>query len=227
MNNLKANLQNVRSRVGRACKNAHREASEVVILAVSKRHPAERIEALYRLGQRAFGENYVQEARAKQSLLHDLDIEWHFIGPLQSNKTLVVAQNFHWVQSVDRMKILQRLSDQRPPELPALNICIQVNIDREKQKGGVMPEHLVEMAHSVQMLDHLKLRGLMAIPQQATAEHNSSGSYRRMRELFNTLLASGLDLDTLSMGMSGDLETAIMEGSSMVRVGTDLLGARN
>jgi pyridoxal phosphate enzyme (YggS family) len=227
MNNLKANLQNVRSRVDRACKIAHREASEVVILAVSKRHPAERIKDLYRLGQRAFGENYVQEARTKQSLLHDLDIEWHFIGPLQSNKTGVVAQNFHWVQSADRMKILTRLSAQRPPELPALNICIQVNIDREKQKGGVMPEHLMEMAHSVQGLDHLNLRGLMAIPKPATAEHDSIESYRRMRELFNTLLASGLDLDTLSMGMSGDLETAIMEGSSMVRVGTDLLGARH
>ncbi len=227
MNNLKANLQNVRSRVARACEKAGRQASELVVLAVSKRHPAERIQGLYDLGQRAFGENYVQEARAKQELLQNLDIEWHFIGPLQSNKTQVVAHHFHWVQSADRRKILKRLSDQRPATLPALNICIQVNIDREEQKSGVMPEQVMEMAHYVLELENLCLRGLMAIPQQATSEHDSSGSYHRMRELYDQLLASGISLDTLSMGMSGDLETAIMEGSTMVRVGTDLLGQRN
>lgn len=226
MNNLKANLQNVCSRIDFACKEAGRQVSEIVVVAVSKKHPAEPIRQLYHLGQSAFGENYVQEALAKQKLLQDIDIEWHFIGPLQSNKTQEVAHHFHWVQSADRKKILKRLSDQRPATLPDLNVCIQVNIDREEQKSGVLPEHLMEMAHYAQGLDKLHLRGLMAIPQQATAGHDSSDSYQRMRELFDTLNASGLTLDTLSMGMSGDLESAIMKGSTMVRVGTDLLGQR-
>lgn len=227
MNNLKVNLNNVRSRVDSACKNAGRKPSDVRILAVSKRHPQQRIRALHQLGQRAFGENYVQEALAKQAILADLDIEWHFIGPLQSNKTREVAQNFDWVQSADREKILRRLSIQRPEHLPELNVCIQVNIDREEQKAGVLPEQLAELVEYASGLKNLKLRGLMAIPMPATPGHDPSGSYQRMQELFQGLIASGMTLDTLSMGMSADLEKAIIHGSTMVRIGTDLLGPRD
>ena len=227
MNNLKANLQNVRSRVVRACEKSGRNASDIAVLAVSKRHPAARIRELYRLGQRAFGENYVQEALAKQEELGDLDIEWHFLGPLQSNKTREVANHFQWVHSADRKKILKRLSDQRPANLPALNVCIQVNIDREPQKSGVIPEQLEEVVRYSLGLKQLRLRGLMAIPKPVTGDHDSLDSYRRMRRLFDELTASGLALDTLSMGMSADLEAAIIEGSTLVRIGTDLLGARD
>jgi pyridoxal phosphate enzyme (YggS family) len=227
MNNLKLNLNNVRSRLDLACTNAGKHPSEVRILAVSKLHPEGRIRKLYQLGQRAFGENYVQEALAKQTLLGDLDIEWHFIGPLQSNKTREVAQNFHWVQSADRKKILQRLSAQRPESLPDLNICIQVNIDREEQKSGVMPEQLEELIQYANGLENLNLRGLMAIPKPAAADHDPARSYQRMQELFHGLIASGVALDTLSMGMSADLEVAIIHGSTMVRIGTDLLGPRD
>ena len=158
--------------------------------------------------------------------LQDLAIEWHFIGPLQSNKTREVAAHFDWVQSVDREKILRRLSEQRPESLPALNICIQVNIDREPQKAGAMPEHAGELARLVQSLPGLLLRGLMAIPQAAGQEHDPGPSLARMAELFAALRSTELDMDTLSMGMSADLEQAIMHGSTMIRVGTGLLGPR-
>ena len=226
MNNLKANLNNVRSRVDFACAKAGRQASEVSVVAVSKRHPAARIGDLYELGQRLFGENYVQEALAKQAELRDKNIEWHFIGPLQSNKTREVAQHFHWVQSADRVKTLRRLSDQRPSNLPALNVCIQVNIDTEEQKSGVLPEQVPEMAQYASRLKNLRLRGLMAIPRLAAPGRDVSESYRRMRALYDQLIGDGFQLDTLSMGMSADLEIAIIEGSTMVRVGTDLLGSR-
>ncbi len=165
MNNLKVNLDNIRARVARACDRAGREPSGITILAVSKKHPVERIEALNRLGQLAFGENYVQEALTKIEYFSSREILWHFIGPLQSNKTREVAQNFQWVQSVDRVKILQRLSNQRPANLPALNVCIQVNIDREPQKAGVLPEQVRELVDAALSLDRLRLRGLMAIPK--------------------------------------------------------------
>lgn len=197
-----------------------------MLLAVSKRHTAERIRALHALGQRSFGENYVQEARAKQAALQGLDIEWHFIGPLQSNKTREAAEHFDWVQSADREKILRRLSAQRPPALPDLNICIQVNIDREPQKAGVLPEGAADLARAARDLPRLNLRGLMAIPRMATDSHDPDDSYRRMRELFGDLLGAGFVVDTLSMGMSADLESAILHGSTMVRIGTDLLGPR-
>ncbi len=226
MNNLKENLHNICSRVDSACSKAGRDPSEIAILAVSKKHGVDRILALYGLGQASFGENYVQEAVKKMAQLRDLDIEWHFIGPLQSNKTREAAQHFQWVQSVDRLKILRRLSDQRPAELAALNVCIQVNIDREPQKGGVMPEKVRELVHATLDLPHLSFRGLMTIPRMASAGHDSSSSYERMNQLFNELLAEGVEMDTLSMGMSDDLESAIMHGSTMVRVGTALLGPR-
>jgi pyridoxal phosphate enzyme (YggS family) len=226
MNNLKVNLDNIRARVARACNKAGRDSSEITILAVSKRHSAERIETLFSLGQASFGENYVQEAMTKMEYLKTPEIQWHFIGPLQSNKTREVAQHFQWVQSVDRIKILQRLSSQRPATLPGLNICIQVNIDRESQKAGVMPDRVNELVDAALSLPGLRLRGLMAIPKSASELHDPSKSYAQMKSLFQGLINDGVDLDTLSMGMSADLEAAIMNGSTMVRIGTDLFGPR-
>lgn len=226
MNNLKENLHNVRARIKAACAKATRSPGEISILAVSKQHPAERIRALHGLGQRAFGENYVQEALAKQARLRDLDLEWHFIGPLQSNKTREVATHFDWVQSADRQKILRRLSEQRPGDLPALSVCIQVNIDREPQKAGVLPEGAEELARMAMELPGLRLRGLMSIPHIGSDDFDPGDSYQRMNAMFRSLRAAGLEMDTLSMGMSADLEQAIMHGSTMIRIGTDLLGPR-
>ncbi len=226
MNNLKENLHNVRARVNFACEKAGRNPSEIAILAVSKKHDVERILALHELGQSSFGENYVQEALAKMEQLSAKAIDWHFIGPLQSNKTREVAKNFQWVQSADRAKILQRLSSQRPANLPELNICIQVNIDREPQKAGAMPEQVMSLAQTVIELPGLRLRGLMTIPKATSESHDPADSYKRMESVFLALIESGIELDTLSMGMSGDLEAAIMHGSTMVRIGTDLFGPR-
>jgi pyridoxal phosphate enzyme (YggS family) len=226
MNNLKENLHNIRSRVDLACRTAGRSASEVTVLAVSKRHTVDRIEALHGLGQTSFGENYVQEALDKMDHLSALDIEWHFIGPLQSNKTRAAAEHFDWVQTVDREKILKRLSAQRPPRMPPLNVCIQVNIDRELQKAGVLPEETAALARTCSDMRGVRLRGLMCIPQIGSAAHDPAESYAKMHELYRKLLATGLELDTLSMGMSADLEPAIANGSTMVRIGTDLLGPR-
>ena len=226
MNDLKQNLHTVRTRVARACEKADRNPSDVAILAVSKRHSCARIEGLFQLGQSSFGENYVQEALAKMERLAQDEIEWHFIGPLQSNKTKNVAAHFDWVQSVDREKILRRLSNQRPADMPPLNICIQVNIDREPQKAGMLPERTAELAEVVLAMPNVRLRGLMAIPRIGSAGHDPSGSYERMQQLYLELREQGIHMDTLSMGMSADLETAIMYGSTMVRVGTDLFGPR-
>lgn len=226
MNDLKENLNNVRARIARACEMAGRDPSEINVLAVSKQHTASRIRELWHLGQRSFGENYVQEALAKQEQLADLSIEWHFIGPLQSNKTRAAAAHFDWVQSADREKILQRLSDQRAEHLAPLEVCIQVNIDREAQKSGVLPEEAGGLARLAADLPRLRLRGLMTIPRLGTENHDPADSYRRMYELFRELQQQGLELDTLSMGMSADLEQAIRQGSTMVRIGTDLLGPR-
>lgn len=195
-------------------------------MAVSKKHPAARIRALHELGQVSFGENYVQEALAKMEELELLRLEWHFIGPLQSNKTRQVAQHFQWVQSADRLKILRRLSSQRPEGLTDLNVCIQVNVDREQQKAGVMPEQVSELAHATLALPRIQLRGLMTIPQAGSAGHDPANSYQRMHTLFRSLQQEGVEVDTLSMGMSSDLEAAIMNGSTMVRIGTDLFGPR-
>jgi len=227
MNNLKANLQNICSRVESACALAGRQASEITILAVSKRHSAANIRRLHDLGQIRFGESYVQEAIAKQELLKNTNIEWHFIGPVQSNKTRELSLHFQWVQSVDRKKILDRLSKQRPSGLGILNICLQVNIDEEPQKAGLMPEAVEEMAQYASELPNLRLRGLMAIPKQPKDGQDGSQSFRQMRRLFERLRTSGYEMDTLSMGMSADLESAIVEGSTMIRIGTALLGPRN
>jgi len=227
MNDLKTNLNKVRARIDQATELARRPAGSVMLLAVSKQQTAERIRALYDAGQRHFGENYQQEALQKQQQLADLDIVWHFIGPLQSNKTREVAQHFSWVHSVDREKLLQRLSDQRPGSLSPLNICLQVNIDLEPQKAGAKPEDVAALARLASTLPGLELRGLMAIPSVQQINQTDADSFVRMKLLFEELKSSGLQIDTLSMGMSADLEAAIAAGSNLVRIGTDLFGPRH
>jgi pyridoxal phosphate enzyme (YggS family) len=226
MNDLKSNLNKVRARIAAACKTQGKCINSVTLLAVSKRHDAASIRTLFNAGQRQFGENYVQEALIKQNELSDLDIEWHFIGPLQSNKTMEVAQHFDWVQSVDRVKLLQRLSRQRPVDLPPLNITLQVNIDNEPQKSGASPGEIAALARMATELPGIRLRGLMAIPMVSTDSMPGPSSFDRMAELFRDLNSKGLELDTLSLGMSSDLEAAIAAGSTMVRIGTDLFGPR-
>ena len=209
-----------------ACIAAGRQPSEVSLLAVGKRHPAEKIATLHKLGVKAFGENQLQEALDKQQELVNLDIQWHFIGTLQSNKTRAVAENFQWAQSVDRQKILARLSDQRPTSREPLNICLQVNIDQEPQKAGASPAEILQLATLCRGLDNIRLRGLMAIPRLTTNIDEQHESFRKVKTLFDHLRNEGHDIDTLSMGMSSDLEIAINEGSTMVRIGTDLFGER-
>ncbi|MFM0321764.1 YggS family pyridoxal phosphate-dependent enzyme [Caballeronia glebae] len=221
-------LEEVRQRIAKAARDASRDAACVKLLAVSKTFPANDVRAAFGAGQRAFGENYVQEGIAKIAELADLrgEIEWHFIGPLQSNKTKVVAEQFDWVHSIDRLKIAERLSAQRPEGTPALNVCIQVNVSGEASKSGVEPEEAVALAHAVAALPGLRLRGLMAIPEPAETLDAQRQPHARLRELMNTLRDDGLDLDTLSMGMSADLEAAVLEGATMVRIGTAIFGAR-
>lgn len=222
-------LDEVRQRIAKAVAEASRDPSSVALLAVSKTFPAEDVRAAFEAGQRAFGENYVQEAVAKIAELADLrsEIEWHFIGPLQSNKTKVVAENFDWVHSVDRLKIAERLSDQRGDGMAALNVCLQVNVSGEESKSGVAPDEALALARAIAALPNLKLRGLMAIPEAAATLDEQRVPHRRLRELMDTLRASGLELDTLSIGMSADLEAAILEGATMVRIGTAIFGARD
>jgi pyridoxal phosphate enzyme (YggS family) len=227
MNNLKENLDNVAARLKRACEAAGKTPSEVRLLAVSKRHPAASVRALHALGQVAFGENHIQEALAKQSELVDLELEWHFIGSIQSNKTREIACHFDWVQSVDREKLLRRLSEQRPANHPPLNVCLQVNIDNEAQKSGAAPGDTLKLAALAAGLPGIRLRGLMAIPR---VDQSSGGgaqeSFERMKTLFDHCRAQGHEIDTLSMGMSADLECAIVAGSTMIRIGTDIFGKR-
>ncbi len=227
MNNLNAKLENINARIALACAAVGRCPAEISVLAVSKGQSVDKIRQLHAAGQVAFGENYLQAALEKQAQLHDLDLEWHFIGPVQSNKTRELAGQFHWVQSVDRAKILQRLSRQRPEGLPELNVCLQVNIDREEQKSGAPPEEIPQLARLALSLPRLKLRGLMAIPKVANAGSDALPGFLRMHRLFCRLRDDGLALDTLSIGMSADFEQAIQAGSTMVRIGTDLFGPRD
>jgi PLP dependent protein len=222
------NLAQVRLRMGRACTAAGRDPQHVTLLAVSKTCPPQAVRAAHAAGQRAFGENYVQEALVKVDALADLRaaLEWHLIGPLQSNKTRVVAETFDWVQSVDRLKIAERLSAQRPSGLAPLNICLQVNVDGEASKSGVAFDELPALARAVAALPGLRLRGLMSIPEPAEGLAAQRLPHQRLREAFDALRADGLTLDTLSMGMSADLEAAVLEGATMVRVGTAIFGAR-
>ena len=220
------NLHRVRDRIVQACTASGRSAQAVGLLAVSKTFDAQAVRAAWAAGQAAFGENYLQEALEKIAALRDLPLQWHFIGPVQSNKTRQVAAHFDWVHSVDRYKIAERLDAQRPPDLPALNICIQINIDAAPGKAGVAPHEALALARQVAGLPRLRLRGLMTLPQPAPDFAAACAVHSRARELFDELNAQGLALDTLSMGMSADLEAAVHCGSTLVRVGSALFGAR-
>lgn len=230
METIGTRLQAVKGRIAAACGQAGRDANSVTLLAVSKTFGPEAVRAAHAAGQRAFGENYVQEALAKIEALAELraQLEWHFIGPLQSNKTRPVAEAFDWVHSVDRLKIAQRLAEQRPAWLPPLNLCLQVNVSGEASKSGVAPAELPALAAAVAALPaaRVRLAGLMSIPEPTADVAAQHAAHRRLRELRDALRAQGLALDTLSMGMSADLEAAIAEGSTVVRVGTALFGAR-
>ena len=227
MSGLSGRLQNLVIRIAEAARAAGRDPADVRLLAVSKTWPADSVREAAAAGQRAFGENYVQEGVAKVEALADLGLEWHFIGPLQSNKTRLVANSFAWVHSVDRLKIAERLSEQRDVHLPPLDICIQVNVSGEASKSGVAPSDLRGLAQSVAALPRLRLRGLMAIPEPTADMALQRARFASLRALRDALNAGGLALDTLSMGMSDDLEAAIAEGSTMVRVGTAIFGLRS
>lgn len=224
MSTLADNLHAIRTRIDGAAKASHRDPASVQLLAVSKTKPASAIADLYRAGVRDFGENYLQEALTKQTELSDLPLIWHFIGPIQSNKTKAIAEHFDWVHSVDRLKIAQRLSEQRPTGLPPLNICLQVNVSGEDSKSGCTPEQLPALAQAVAALPNLRLRGLMAIPEPTDDPAAQHAAFARLRQLQEAL---GLGLDSLSMGMSHDLEAAIAQGATWVRIGTALFGARD
>ena len=223
---ISANLQAVNTRIIGACSAAGRDPSEVALLAVAKTFPAAAIREAHAAGQRSFGENYVQEALAKQQELADLDLEWHFIGPLQSNKARPVAEHFDWVHGIERLKIAERLSAARGAARPPLQVCIQVNVSGEASKSGVSPGDTAALAHAVAALPNLRLRGLMAIPEPSGDLLQVRRRFAELRRLRDALNAEGLKLDTLSMGMSHDLEAAILEGATIVRVGTAIFGSR-
>ena len=224
MSTIADNLGLVSQRIRAAADAMQRDASSLHLLAVSKTKPAQAVREAHAAGLHDFGENYLQEALGKQAELTDLPLSWHFIGPIQSNKTRAIAENFAWVHSVDRLKIAQRLSEQRPADLPPLNICIQVNVSGEASKSGCTPADLPALANAISALPRLKLRGLMAIPEPTEDRAAQDAAFATVRELQASL---NLALDTLSMGMSHDLESAIAQGATWVRIGTALFGARD
>ncbi|WP_335944602.1 YggS family pyridoxal phosphate-dependent enzyme [Pseudomonas sp. G166] len=224
MSTIADNIAQVRSRIRAAEQAAQRAEHSVQLLAVSKTKPAQALREAYAAGLRDFGENYLQEALGKQAELTDLPLIWHFIGPIQSNKTRAIAEHFDWVHSVDRLKVAQRLSEQRPAELPPLNICIQVNVSGEASKSGCTPTDLPALANAISALPRLKLRGLMAIPEPTDDRAAQDAAFAAVQQLQASLK---LPLDTLSMGMSHDLESAIAQGATWVRIGTALFGARD
>jgi pyridoxal phosphate enzyme (YggS family) len=223
---INTRLAELRTRILSAERHYGRHSGSVTLLAVSKTQPAAAILAAYQAGQRDFGESYLQEAVAKQSALSNCAITWHFIGALQSNKTRQVAQHFAWVHSVDRLKIAVRLNEQRPTELPPLNVCLQVNLGAEQQKAGIDPAQLSSFAAQLQPLSGLRLRGLMALPPVSEDIDVQRSHFRQLKLAFDRLRDQGYPLDTLSMGMSTDLEAAIAEGATLVRIGTALFGER-
>ena len=221
-------LQQVRTRIVTACTAAGRDPASVRLLAVSKTFDADAVRSAHAAGQRAFGENYVQEGVAKIEALADLraQLEWHCIGPLQSNKTRVVAAHFDWVHGIDRLKIAERLAEQRPAGLPPLQVCLQVNVDGGANKSGVAPEDALALAQAVAALPRLRLRGLMAIPEPAPDFASQRALFLRAAAVFEQIRGAGIEVDTLSLGMSADLEAAVAAGSTMVRVGTAIFGQR-
>ncbi|WP_415846107.1 YggS family pyridoxal phosphate-dependent enzyme [Stutzerimonas zhaodongensis] len=224
MSTIATNIAKVGTRIREAAQAVARDPDEVQLLAVSKTQPASAIRLANEAGQWDFGENYLQEALEKQADLRDLSLTWHFIGPIQSNKTKLIAEHFDWVHSVDRLKIAQRLSDQRPPELPPLNVCLQVNVSGEGSKSGCDPQEATDLANEIASLPNLRLRGLMAIPEPTDDPAKQRAAFAHLRQLQSKI---DLELDTLSMGMSQDLEAAVAEGATWVRVGTALFGARD
>jgi pyridoxal phosphate enzyme (YggS family) len=227
MTTISSNLQSVRDRIAAACAGAQRTPEQVALLAVSKTFGPDAVREAHAAGQLAFGENYIQEAVEKIALLADLPLEWHCIGPIQSNKTRLVAQHFHWAHTIDRLKVAQRLSEQRPAGLQRLQVCIQVNVDGGATKSGVSPEEAADLAREVAALPNLRLRGLMTIPEPAATHEEQFAVHHKAAELFHVLRQQGLPLDTLSMGMTADLEAAVAAGSTMVRVGTAIFGTRS
>ncbi len=225
MSTIAQNLQRVETRIASACQAAGRDPASVRLLAVSKTWGAQEVRLAHAAGQRAFGENYIQEGVDKIQALQDLDLEWHCIGPIQSNKTRLVATHFDWVHSIDRLKTAERLSAQRPPSLPPLQVCIQVNLDGGENKSGVTPDQALVLAQAVAKLPHLQLRGIMTIPEPGDDESTRT-VHAQAQALWLRLKSAGLQLDTLSMGMSADLDVAVKEGSTMVRIGTAIFGQR-
>lgn len=223
MKSLENRLLKVRQDIQQGATACGRSSESITLLAVSKTQSPDQLEAAYNLGQRAFGENYLQEAREKQQALANLDIEWHFIGPIQSNKTREIAEHFDWVHSVDRIKIATRLSEQRPENLPPLNICLQINIDNESTKSGIELEKLPELVEQIHSLPGIRLRGLMAIPRANNSEEQQLDSFQRLANAKNAYPF----MDTLSMGMSSDLPLAIAAGATIVRIGTAIFGKRS
>ena len=226
MTMIAENLHHVQTRIAQACARAGRAGDTVALLAVSKTFGANAVAQAHAAGQRAFGENYIQEAVEKIQALQHLPLEWHCIGPIQSNKTRLVAEHFDWVHTIDRLKIAQRLSEQRPASLAPLQVCIQVNVDGGASKSGVAVEEALALAQSVAELPRLQLRGLMCIPEPAPDFVAACAVFARARALFDAIHQAGVPLDTLSMGMSADLEAAITSGSTMVRVGSAIFGLR-
>ena len=226
MTTIARNLQDVRERIATACQMAGRGVQDVTLLAVSKTFGPDLVRQAHAAGQSAFGENYIQEALEKMAALADLPLEWHCIGPIQSNKSRLVAEHFDWAHTVDRLKIAERLSAQRPAGWAPLNVCIQVNIDGGPTKSGVAPDETLALAHAVAALPGLRLRGLMTIPEPAMNMEAARAVHTSARVVFDQLNAEGLGLDTLSMGMSADLEPAIAAGSTLVRVGSAIFGHR-
>ena len=224
---LAHNIANLLERVRLSAEKSQRCADDILLLAVSKTRPEQDIRSAHKCGLREFGESYLQEALDKIEALQDLDLIWHFIGPIQSNKTRPIASNFHWVHSVDRAKIARRLSEQRPPGLPPLQVCLQVNISAEQSKSGVAPEQLPQLAQEVAQLPRLQLRGLMAIPAATQDSLQQRRAFAQLRREFEQLQLQLPGLDTLSMGMSGDMESAIAEGATILRIGSAMFGPRN
>ncbi len=229
MTKITENLNTVRQQIQQSAENSNRDAADICLLAVSKTRPADDLRQAYAAGQRDFGENYLQESLDKIEQLQDLDICWHFIGPIQSNKTRPVSESFAWVHSVDRLKIAQRLSSQRPENMPPLNICLQVNISGEESKSGILPRDVVSLAGEILQLPNIRLRGLMAIPSPCDDPQAQRIPFQEMTRLLADIRTANptAQLDTLSMGMTGDMAAAIGEGSTMVRIGTAIFGARD
>ena len=227
MANLKERYQDILQKIKLAEKKYNRETGSVKLIAVSKTKPAEMIEEMAALGQNAFGENYLQEAIDKQNVLAELNLQWHFIGHIQSNKTKEIASHFDWAHGIERIKIARRLSDQRPADKAALNICIQVNLEAEASKSGIAPVEVIDLARQIIELPNVKLRGLMAIPSPNNPFAQQRALFAQLRNLLAQLNEAGMGVDTLSMGMTDDMEAAIAEGATHIRIGTALFGARN